>query len=387
MEVYQIINIFDRLIMKRYLLLLIGSLVFQFIIAQSGMYKIHPIGNQMIGIATYIGLTSGNYIEWWDGVIATSRNLPAGTYDYSIYDSGNNLILNSSVTIVYVEWQLTYSSYSPNWGITVSGGLSWCSGSSIFNSLICYPLDGPLEFRLMQDDTLQFANEYPLSCDPLIVEFYNLPMGHTYHVELIDPHCGTTYAFPIDTAHSCDSLDVDLGVTGTMANLFEGSISVSNIQPDTTEFLHLTQLPVSCYFELYDSQFNNIDYTLDDDTAVLFTDLDTGQYHVVIYPVQGCGPKTYDVYIPLLVNTSVSSNEKGQYRISPNPTTGSLFVDRSGSPLKSRYTIVDYIGKEQLQGELMNTRTTLQLGSLKSGVYLLIIENVDGKTVVRLIKE
>jgi hypothetical protein len=106
----------------------------------------------------------------------------------------------------------------------------------------------------------------------------------------------------------------------------------------------------------------------------------SGTYTQVIPNAAGCDST---ITLNLTLNYTGITELKDGIRIYPNPTFDNLTIE-STSCLNCRYAIVDNQGRLVLQGKLTETITFLSLGELKSGNYLLLLEQQS--VPVRIVK-
>lgn len=72
-------------------------------------------------------------------------------------------------------------------------------------------------------------------------------------------------------------------------------------------------------------------------------------------------------------------------KVYPNPFTGQLFIATEQMEQSCRYTLRDITGKVVLSGKT-DPLTMLSVDQLKSGVFVLVVENEQSKSVYKLIK-
>jgi hypothetical protein len=106
----------------------------------------------------------------------------------------------------------------------------------------------------------------------------------------------------------------------------------------------------------------------------------SGTYTQVIPNAAGCDST---ITLNLTLNYTGITELKDGIRIYPNPIFDNLTIE-STSCLNCRYVIVDNQGRLVLQGKLTETITFLSLGELKSGNYLLLLEQQS--VPVRIVK-
>lgn len=93
-----------------------------------------------------------------------------------------------------------------------------------------------------------------------------------------------------------------------------------------------------------------------------------------------------DVTASYMENCGLSTNDKelNEVEVYPNPTTNIIAIE---SILDSNFSLFDVLGNRILKGEFHSGNNSLDLTSYSEGVYLLRIENHQGVTTKRIIKE
>jgi hypothetical protein len=109
-----------------------------------------------------------------------------------------------------------------------------------------------------------------------------------------------------------------------------------------------------------------------------------GQYTQVIPNVAGCD-STITINVSLSF-TGLSEISEQPYSIFPNPATSMIQVKANTELLGMSYSIYDNRGKVVIRGQLNAENTSIELGNLSGGVYLLSLgENL--KQTFKVIKE
>ena len=109
-----------------------------------------------------------------------------------------------------------------------------------------------------------------------------------------------------------------------------------------------------------------------------------GQYTQVIPNVAGCD-STITINVSLSF-TGLSEISEQPYSIFPNPATSMIQVKANTELLGMSYSIYDNRGKVVIRGQLNAENTSIELGNLSGGVYLLSVgENL--KQTFKVIKE
>ena len=85
--------------------------------------------------------------------------------------------------------------------------------------------------------------------------------------------------------------------------------------------------------------------------------------------------------------TSIATHTLDELMVYPNPTNGNLSIDLGGNHNAISVTLTDLTGKILLS-ENFNERSLLDLKIEEpAGVYLLLVELSDRKTILRIVKE
>ena len=85
------------------------------------------------------------------------------------------------------------------------------------------------------------------------------------------------------------------------------------------------------------------------------------------------------------VVTPVTSNNPPQVSIYPNPTNETLTI-KTQQGIYTNYTITNTVGQVLLQNDLTNTRTTVDVKTLASGLYYITLRGSGGTVVQKFVK-
>lgn len=118
----------------------------------------------------------------------------------------------------------------------------------------------------------------------------------------------------------------------------------------------------------------------------------TGDAEIQTIALNNCGESDYSEALKISVINTIGIEEglsAHQIRIYPNPSNGVCYIS-ADSEIKEPVTVkvTDALSNVVLKKEniiLDHTRTRLELGACRKGVYLLILENSKGRTVKRLV--
>jgi uncharacterized delta-60 repeat protein len=232
-----------------------------------------------------------------------------------------------------------------------------------------------------QYDSIAFV---PFDSFSVFKDFNSNPsqQSESYRISAVDS-CGIEG--PILSAHTTIHLTANQGVNNNV-NLLWNAYS-GFIYPN---------------FEIYRSN-NGSAYTLIGTVAnssFSFTDLTppagTNYYYVSVTKPVPCNPtkaapvlKSISNILDAQGNQVISSNEPiistNPYKIYPNPVKDQLTVEIDPSYLGIRYSIIDVLGREILNGIVHEQMTNINLQNLIPGIYFLYGQN---RTIVhKLIKE
>jgi len=105
-----------------------------------------------------------------------------------------------------------------------------------------------------------------------------------------------------------------------------------------------------------------------------------GNYSVVVsYFTTGIINCTLQSNILNVSTTAITGFVEEDVRIYPIPTQNSLIIETQGTLLFSQYKIIDMLGKEVAFGKLNDNCQSIDVSSLSSAIYVLILTNDDGK--------
>jgi len=127
-------------------------------------------------------------------------------------------------------------------------------------------------------------------------------------------------------------------------------------------------------------------------TTVTWNNDWTGDAEIQALAVNDCGISENSEALKISVENTIGIAEgisASQIEIYPNPSNGVCYISVDAK-IKEPVTVkvTDALSNVVLKKEnltLDNTRTRLELGACRKGVYLLILENTNGRTVKRLV--
>ncbi|MDD3568608.1 MAG: X2-like carbohydrate binding domain-containing protein [Bacteroidales bacterium] len=158
-------------------------------------------------------------------------------------------------------------------------------------------------------------------------------------------------------------VEVDGHTNGTLAATVNTLSIASGVQVEEGSTIVFTASPSDGY--------RLKEWSVNDDPLADYTDN--------TYTLTGLGANT-TVTVQFEVITSVPSLALGGVRVYPNPFTSTISIANAESV--SRVIITDIIGK-QVMAVKLNGDTHINTSSLRSGVYLVILEDSNGQRVVR----
>jgi len=209
-----------------------------------------------------------------------------------------------------------------------------------------------------------------LSDDPASIA---LNGGNAYAV----PGHGTNYTqicFPIGLQ---DSISVGISDVASLENGCKGSIvgdtfiTIQPLPPALVFIVPFTDTLCTYPNDLESYKWRYCDSTTILSTATCFAPLTSGCYCLEVENEFGCTYETCQSFF--LSGTSLIEDD--QLIISPNPTSGILHIDYSGSvDLPAPWQLTDASGKTCLVGELSARQYELDLSSISPGLYFLKIQ-------------
>ncbi len=137
------------------------------------------------------------------------------------------------------------------------------------------------------------------------------------------------------------------------------------------------------YFEFYDC-FDGCDnyrmwkFQVTDDCSVNYLGSTS-------WGVFGILPLPSPVNCNTFVSTAEPKTPSEEYAIYPNPATDLLTIDIESTLTETPYTLFDQLGRQLLSGKLNGSPSTLDISSLKPGLYFLRLGQSEG-TVFRVVK-
>jgi hypothetical protein len=191
--------------------------------------------------------------------------------------------------------------------------------------------------------------------------------SNEYTIPSLDENATVTVEFeeviPEMYTVSFSVVEVDGHANGTLAATVNTHSIASGVQVEEGSTIVFTASPSDGY--------RVKEWSVNDDPLADYTDN--------TYTLTGLGANT-TVTVQFEVITSVPSLALGGVRVYPNPFTSTISIANVESV--SRVIITDIIGK-QVMAVKLNGDTHINTSSLRSGVYLVILEDSNGQRVVR----
>lgn len=97
------------------------------------------------------------------------------------------------------------------------------------------------------------------------------------------------------------------------------------------------------------------------------------------------GGNTYETHFGIRTELGVGDSENPAIAIYPNPTNDQINVEANS--IIDKVEVYDLLGRLVLEESPMSNKTQLNLGSLKTGMYMALISSEGKKTVKKLLKE
>lgn len=224
------------------------------------------------------------------------------------------------------------------------------------------------------------------SLEGYIVVFYNGSDDESYKTVDLTGYVTDADGFFIIGSSGTPGVDISIGTSNTIQN---GPDAIAIYQDDAGNFPNGT--PVTNV-----NLINAIVYgTSDDDDTELLTGLDqTVQYDEDLNgnkdteSIQNDGAGSFCVDLPTLragnaCVLGINESQTDIFKIYPNPATnGYLYINSKGMGIKN-ISVFDVLGKQVLKTMLNGEK--LDISSLKSGVYILKIEQAKNFSTKKLI--
>ena len=117
--------------------------------------------------------------------------------------------------------------------------------------------------------------------------------------------------------------------------------------------------------------------------------LNSGIYYLAIYGTPTTTSYLYPYNFALGIKTGISDiTSEAKFSVYPNPANDliTIKVNHAERLIDSSYAIYDNLGRQVLKGEITSEVTSVNIGQLKKGVYVLKVGEQNGKTfkVVKL---
>ncbi|MCF8307568.1 MAG: T9SS type A sorting domain-containing protein [Bacteroidales bacterium] len=317
---------------------------------------------------------------------------------------GNGSFSDSTVVApVYYPGEEEINSGSANLSLNVMG-MGTCADTSIdvnltINSLPTATLSsGEEEICEGQEATLtvQLTGEAPWTLELNDQEYTDVTEDEWTHSFIVDDTTAYTLGTVVD-ANGC-------------ANSGEGSYNIvmsplpqTPQKPSGTDTVDLVYDSMSVYTTLPPMYANTHEWTLDpeeagtllaDDTAVTvsWSDQWTGDAEIKVTAVNDCGDSPYSEAQQVKVRNTIGFGDdiNGEgVSIYPNPTEGVFYLSADeGFEESVNVKVMDALSNLVLHKEDINiskTRVRFDLSNNGKGIYLLIIETNNNRTVKRLV--
>ncbi|WP_400079645.1 T9SS type A sorting domain-containing protein [Winogradskyella sp. R77965] len=85
--------------------------------------------------------------------------------------------------------------------------------------------------------------------------------------------------------------------------------------------------------------------------------------------------------------SQISSTQKDEFMISPNPAKNSLNIKLTAKSTETMVEVFDVLGKRVYKGQITQLESSLNITSWKSGVYLVRVSDEKTTKTKRFIKQ
>lgn len=203
------------------------------------------------------------------------------------------------------------------------------------------------------------------------------------------------------------SSDSQNGNFSTQLEIYEGQTLNFIFTPDIT-FTNGTTYVCTVYYKLVSGDFSEIELavyhkpgvfpeTLIEKSSSDFstsewktialecTSATTEEIQLYIYTYGNEGGKIIVDNVSIYDKSTLSTNNlagKEQIKTFPNPTTDSVFIQ--GLKYSNKYSVYSILGQEVLNGRVSQSENTINVKTLKNGIYLLRLESGN---VIKFIKK
>ncbi|MBL7691975.1 MAG: T9SS type A sorting domain-containing protein [Flavipsychrobacter sp.] len=278
---------------------------------------------------------------FWPGVPLVVDYLAHPRIDANDDFATNSSVLNSDYKVAF-EWQQFGSA---NMGIGTYDNLLI---GTLMSSLITIPA-GSLDFYL---PTVAFGAIGPLGNQFLTTQ--------TAHDGLAAPIPGDWVVMqPIEEANPINVAWGPLGVGSTRYNFVVNNSGGFAIDMIPTNYTNATSTP--CNY-------------VNDTSLVAWADYSSGNYNIW-YKRSGCDwGSTGHYYRPVIKQ----ADDCDAFSLAPNPATTAITLQAMGA-----YRITDMLGRELLQGTLVDKKQTIDISTLPEGTYIVSFTEEGNKTVYR----
>ena len=224
----------------------------------------------------------------------------------------------------------------------------------------------PIDLWTADNSHPSLAGTYLAACVFYATMFRKSPKGATYYA-------GLDSADAVFLQHIADSTVMDsfnvwrIGANDPIANFS------SSVTGDSASFSNSSTNTSSWYWDFGDGQTST-----DENPAHVYTT--SGSYVVQLIADNGCTTDTtVDTIEVILTGTSPDSGEI-DLRVSPNPTSGILYVSGTTDLKGMHFVILDNLGKIVLSGNLSSTGRISLPVDLSNGIYYLELSADNQRT-------
>lgn len=353
----------------------------------------HLLGDECLGGALVQCPEAITQVVWSTGDVGLGVDgLAPGTYSCTSY-VGSTPIDTFTFTVERVQWVwVQYGRIPMGFGsaITCWPEVSEYCDTPVFNRLCCYPDAAQTFVDLIQDGSAVIASQAYVQCFGGAHLFPDVPPGHSYTLRVRDLHCDQVLEMsdPI-VVNNCDSLALDLGVTGTEADAHNGSIVLVQARAESSGPYPLPAGPIPGEIWLFSGlsgwEEAGTSYPMGT-TSASWTGLDPGYYRVQFRPDAGCNFITDTVYVPLQTSTGLVLPKPVPPELSIGPTCvqEELFI-RGPSTGAVQVRLFDAAGRVVSRAAITGDRYPVD--GLVPGLYVVEAERNGRMVRQRILKQ
>ena len=165
------------------------------------------------------------------------------------------------------------------------------------------------------------------------------------------------------------------------ANSNKSTVTI-NPKPSPVAALHGIDSLSTGTFASYQWLLNNS--PISGATAQTYVSTQSGSYRVIVFNAQGCSDTSAVVSV---THVGIQNIQTSEVRIYPNPTENILHIEADGLHNNTTLILIDAIGRNVYESNIAgnSVREALDISSLASGMYILMLKDQDKVYVSRRI--